>query len=162
MRVGIIADTHDHVPYIEKAVEIFNGENLAAVFHCGDFISPFSMIPFKRLKAPLYAVFGNNDGEREGLASMFSAQGWTLNERPWSFDFQGKKVVMLHEPAKLDVYLLRGGVDLIVFGHTHEKHFQRTSGIMVVNPGEGCGWVKGTASIAVADLTKNESIFINL
>jgi len=162
MKLGVISDTHDRVPYIEKAVEIFNSQGLDAVLHCGDFVAPFALIPFQRLNAPLYAVFGNNDGERAGLATIFAANGWSLKERPWSFELGGKRIIMLHEPAKLDEYIINGGFDLIVFGHTHEKHFQRSNGTMVLNPGEGCGWVKGTASIGVVDLGKGENFFINL
>ncbi|MDH5637013.1 MAG: metallophosphoesterase [Nitrospinota bacterium] len=162
MRLGLISDTHDRIPMIEKAVEIFNGESLAAVLHCGDFVSPFSMIPFQRLQSPFYAVFGNNDGERSGLTQFFKVNGWTLNERPWTLELDGRRVAMLHEPANMDTYILNGGAELIVFGHTHEKHFQKSNGVMVINPGEGCGWVKGTASMAIVDLEKKENRFINL
>ena len=162
MRLGLISDTHDRVPLIEKAVEIFNGENLDAVLHCGDFISPFSMIPFVRLQAPFYAVFGNNDGERAGLSRYFEKNGWTLNDRPWTCELDGRRIAMLHEPENMDSYLSDGGVELVVFGHTHEKHFRKSNGVMVINPGEGCGWVKGTASMAIVDLDKGENRFVEL
>lgn len=162
MKIGLISDSHDRIPYIEKAVEIFNASNLDVVLHCGDFVSPFSLVPFQKLKAPLYAVFGNNDGERNGLATIFSNNGWILNDRPWHLELNGKKIQMLHEPAKLDSFIMNGEMDLIVFGHTHEKHFQKNNGVMVVNPGECCGWVKGTASISLINMDLGENVFVNL
>ena len=139
MLLGIISDTHDRLPNVEKAVEIFNTNSVCAVLHCGDFVSPFSLLPFKKLKAPLYAVFGNNDGEREGLARVFDDNGWTLNKRPWYSALQGNKVAMFHEPdGALDAFY-GGGYNLVVYGHTHEKKVEVRSGAMLVNPGEACG-----------------------
>ena len=162
MKLGVISDTHDRVPNIEKAVEIFNRENVAAVLHCGDFVAPFSVLPFKKLQAPLFAVFGNNDGEKDGLAALFQKNGWTLNQRPWRFEYGGKRIIMLHEPATMDQHIQDGGADLVVFGHTHEKHFRKSGSMMIVNPGEGCGWVKGLASIALVDFHALEAQFIDL
>ena len=162
MKIAVISDTHDRIPNVEKAVEIFNRREVAAVLHCGDFVAPFSVLPFTKLKSPLFAVFGNNDGEREGLTALFQKNGWTLNQRPWRFEFRAKRIVMLHEPAKLDQYVQEGSADLVVYGHTHEKQFRKSNGMMIVNPGEGCGWVKGVASIALVDFQSLEAEFIDL
>ncbi|MDH5478444.1 MAG: metallophosphoesterase [Nitrospinota bacterium] len=162
MKLGLISDSHDRIPLVEKAVEIFNGANLDAVLHCGDFVSPFSMLPFQRLQTPFYAVFGNNDGEKAGLSKLFKENGWVLNDRPWTLELDGKRITMLHEPTRMDEIIMKGGLDLIVFGHTHDKYFQRSGETLVVNPGEACGWVKGAASISIVDLEKSENTFINL
>lgn len=159
MRLGVIADTHDRVPFIERAVKILNASNVDAVLHCGDFVSPFSLLPFKDLKSPLYAVFGNNDGERDGISSLFSSNGWTLNERPWFFSLDGKTIAMLHEPDGIDELAGSGNYDLIVFGHTHKKSFETRNGTMLVNPGEGCGWVEGEATLAIVDMSPESCVF---
>ncbi|HEB72372.1 MAG TPA: metallophosphoesterase [Nitrospirae bacterium] len=159
MRLGVISDTHDRVPAIEKAVEIFNASNVDAVLHCGDFVSPFALLPFKNLEAPLYAVFGNNDGETDGIARLFSSNGWILNQRPWSFSLDGKTIAMLHEPDGIDEMAESGNYDLIVFGHTHQKSFETRNKTMLVNPGEGCGWVKGTATLAIVDISPESCVF---
>ena len=162
MKLGVISDTHDRIPYIEKAIEIFNQEDLAAVLHCGDFVSPFAILPFKKLNSPFYAVFGNNDGEKHGLTKLFKDNGWTLNQRPWTFSLDGKKITMLHEPARLEDQLAGNSPDLLVFGHTHEKYMEMRGNALVVNPGEGCGWVKGLGSVSVVDLGRKECVFIDL
>jgi len=151
MRLGVISDTHDRIPAIERAVEIFNLENVDAVLHCGDFVSPFSLMPFRSLKPPLYAVLGNNDGERRGLEQMFEKNGWTLNDRPWSFTLDGTRIAMLHEPAPLERVLEKEEHDLIVFGHTHEAYTERRAGALIVNPGEACGWLKGSSTLGIVD-----------
>lgn len=159
MRLGVISDTHDRVPAIEKAVEIFNASNVDAVLHCGDFVSPFSLLPFTELQSPLYAVFGNNDGERDGITKLFLSNGWTLNDRPWFFALDDKKIAMLHEPDGIGDLVKSGDYDLIVFGHTHKKSFETHNETLIVNPGEGCGWVKGEATLAIVEMSRKSCLF---
>lgn len=163
MIIGVISDTHDRVNAIEKSVEIFNAKGVDAVLHCGDFVAPFALAPFKKLKAPFYAVFGNNDGEKEGLFKLFDEAGWSLKPRPWLFELDGTRIAMLHEPAPIAEIVRDERADLIVFGHTHEALCEERNGIMIVNPGEGCGWVKKRSTLATVDLASRtaqiESIF---
>ncbi|MGK7345332.1 MAG: metallophosphoesterase [Candidatus Nitrospinota bacterium M3_3B_026] len=156
MRLGIISDTHDRVPAIEAAVEMFNETGVEAVLHLGDFVAPFALLPFRDLKAPFYAVYGNNDGEKAGLEKIFEDNGWSLRDRPWILELKGKRIAMLHEPGPLDRFTREGGMDLIAFGHTHEPLAERRGGALVVNPGEGCGWLYGAPTAAVADLASGE------
>lgn len=162
MRLGVISDTHDRVPAIRRAAEIFNEERVDAVLHCGDFVAPFALLPFRELCAPLYAVFGNNDGEKAGITALFERNGWTLNDRPHFMELGGARIAMLHEPDHLHDIAENGEHDLIVFGHTHKKHFDITNGSMIVNPGEACGWVKGEATAAILDLDSRDCRFVNL
>ena len=67
MKIGIIADTHDNLIKIRRAVEIFNSHSVDFVIHCGDFIAPFALNPFDDLRCEWVGVFGNNDGEKKGL-----------------------------------------------------------------------------------------------
>lgn len=157
MRVGVISDTHDRMPAIEQAVKIFNSHDLTAVLHCGDFVSPFSILPFKSLKAPLFAVFGNNDGEKTGLGELFSDNGWSLNDRPWSFTLNNRKIAIHHEPDGVILIAQKENYDLVVFGHTHEPTVEKHSQTLLVNPGEACGWMKGSATLAIVDLIAGEA-----
>lgn len=157
MLLGVISDTHDRIPAIKQAVTLFNERKVEAVLHCGDFVAPFALLPFKELKCPFYAVFGNNDGEREGLEKMFAANGWVINDRPWPFELSGYKITMLHEPAHLKKLVAEESQDLIVYGHTHEPYFEKNKKTMVVNPGEACGWIKGISTVAVVNMQKREN-----
>ena len=49
MRIGIISDTHDNVPMVQRAVEIFNAEAVDLVLHEGDYVSPFAVKPLSGL-----------------------------------------------------------------------------------------------------------------
>jgi putative phosphoesterase len=158
MLIGLLSDTHDRLPAIEQAVARLNAEGVDAVLHLGDFVSPFSLAPLKRLTAPLYAVFGNNDGEKEGLSTIFAEQGWDIGNRPRTVILDGHRIALLHEPGPIDRYAV-GDCSLIAYGHLHTRSEERRGETLIVNPGEGCGWVTGVAGFAVVDLSTGEVKF---
>jgi len=57
----------------------------------------------------------------------------------------------MHEPACLEALAAGGKVDVIIYGHTHEIDV-RTGRTLVINPGEGGGWLSGRATAAILDL----------
>ena len=72
MLIGVISDTHDNLPMIEKAVKRLNEEKVELVLHAGDYVAPFVIPKFKALNCKLIGVFGNNDGDHELLRKRFS------------------------------------------------------------------------------------------
>lgn len=67
MLVGLMSDTHDNLPLIDKAIAKMNEANVALVLHAGDYIAGFVIPRFKQLKSRMIGVFGNNDGDHELL-----------------------------------------------------------------------------------------------
>jgi hypothetical protein len=72
MIIGMMADTHDNLPLVEKAVQRLNEENVGLVLHAGDYVAGFVIPKFKELHVKLIGVFGNNDGDHELLKKRFS------------------------------------------------------------------------------------------
>jgi uncharacterized protein len=153
MRIGILSDSHDNMPAIAKAVGVFNDMEVAHVLHAGDLVSPFVSIPLKELNMDFTAVFGNNDGERVGLANVFKGR---IHRPPFALEIAGKKVLLMHEPDTLGALVASGHFDAIVYGHTHEPDI-RIGRTLVVNPGECAGWLKGRRTIAIWDLESGEA-----
>ena len=147
--IGIISDTHDNRASIHRAVEVFNEAGCSLVMHCGDYVAPFTVREFSQLACPLVGVFGNNDGEREGLRKMFGTIG-TLYGPPHEFTHGGRRIVMMHEPYFVEEYQTRGDVDVIVYGHTHEIVMQEGHPL-VLNPGECCSWLTGRSTVMLLD-----------
>ena len=158
--IGIISDSHDNRGCIEKAVEIFNEKETGLVLHAGDFIAPFTVLDFKKLNCSMEMVFGNNDGERVGLHSAFSSLG-NLFPGPRTFTFNGKKFLLMHEEGCLNELMSSNGVDVVVYGHTHQVDI-RKGPPLVINPGEAGGWLKGKSTAAVLDLDKMAVEIIDL
>lgn len=150
--VGLIADTHDNRDSVEKAVALFNARQVGLVLHGGDYIAPFNARWMAALEAPMIGVFGNNDGERFGLRAQFEPIG-PIHRAPHGFEYEGKRVLMLHEPDEVDALAASGAYDVIVYAHTHEIDV-RPGKTLVVNPGEAGGWVTGRATVGVLDLAR--------
>lgn len=148
MRIGLMADSHDHLPRIERAVEIFNRRHVEFVIHGGDFVAPFALAPLDRLQCDWVGVFGNNDGERVGLERR--SQG-RITVGPLRMDLTSRRLTVIHILEELE--LDREEADLIVFGHTHKAETRHERDTLLINPGETYGWLHGRATVAVVDLT---------
>jgi len=81
MKIGIISDTHDRLPFIDKAIDEMNEAGVDLVLHAGDYCAPFAAFRFKPLKAKMIGVLGNNDAERELLRRNFSEIGVDIRGR---------------------------------------------------------------------------------
>lgn len=149
-RIGLIADTHDNRNAIQKAVALFNDRGTSLVLHAGDCVSPFTVMDFQALTCPMELVYGNNDGERIGLHTAFSALG-TIAPGPRLITWAGKTILLTHEHDCLDAYAGCTSVDLVVYGHTHTVDV-REGAPRIVNPGEAGGWLSGRSTVAVVDL----------
>lgn len=149
MKLGLISDTHENMTAIARAVALFNKEGVERVLHAGDIISPITSKEFVKLKMPLTAVFGNNDGDKLFLKEKFKGIG-ELHDRKWEGELGGKKILLIHAPDMLDALERSGVYDVIVYGHTHES-VVRKGKTLVVNPGECCGWITGRCTVAIID-----------
>jgi len=163
MKVGIISDTHDQLVRINDAINVFQNEKVGAVIHCGDFIAPFAIKIFQKLHCPFYSVFGNNDGEKQGLLKAAKGFGGELFDPPHLYTIEGEKILVYHDPPNWEKMSSRASSpDYILYGHTHQPDFGKQGGIPVINPGEACGWLTGRAFIGILDLGSGEYVSISL
>jgi putative phosphoesterase len=165
MLVGLISDTHDCLPMVEKVVERLNEENVGLVLHAGDYVAPFVIPKFKGLKAKLIGVFGNNDGDRELLKRRFGEyKGLEVRGRFAAVAVGGLKVALLHgDEEELLKALIEGeSFDVVVNGHAHRAETYQRGKTLVVNPGEVCGYLTGKSTFAVLDTSKREVRIVEL
>jgi len=164
MLIGIIADTHDRLPYIEKAVKRLNMEKVELVLHAGDYVAPFVASKFKDLKADMIGVFGNNDGDKQLLKKKFSEIGVEIRGRFAEVIVDGLKIALLHgeENDLLKALINAESHDVVVHGHTHKAEIYRKGDTLVVNPGEVCAYLTGESTIAILDTTTKKAKIINL
>lgn len=159
MLVGVLSDTHDRVPLIAQALDLFAKRGVRAVIHAGDICSPFAAKALKTVEdgCPLHVVFGNNEGEIDGLKSILPQ----LDRGPLRVELDGRKILVHHfekwcKPVDLD------WADVVITGHTHEVVNAVRDGKLFLNPGECCGWVNNRCSIALLDTAGPEAEIINL
>jgi putative phosphoesterase len=163
--VGLISDTHDRLPIVEKAVKRLNEENVELVLHAGDYVAPFVIPKFKELRARFIGVFGNNDGDRELLRKRFGEhKGLEIRGDFAEVIVDGLKIALLHgdEEELLNALIESQGFDVVVHGHDHRAEVVRRGRTLVVNPGEVCGYLSGRSTIALFDTVRREAWLIEL
>ncbi len=156
MKIGIIADTHDNITAIRKAVNFFNAQDLKYVIHAGDYVAPFSLVELTKVKAKLLGVFGNNDGERKGLLSVCK----DIHEPPYDVLCGGKHIVVTHMLESLSKRSTQN-TDIVISAHTHVSRVSEGAPLYL-NPGECCGWVYGKSTVMVVDLAVSHAEVIDL
>lgn len=154
MRLGLIADTHDNVPMVQRAVEVFNEKGVDMVLHAGDYVAPFALKPLLGLKCDFMGVWGNNDGDK--IAVDKTAQG-KICESPNIETYGEKKILIGHHLEALDALIKSRYYFLIIYGHTHRPDIRQEGDTLVVNPGECGGWLTGKSTVAIVDLEEQKA-----
>ena len=162
MKIGVMSDSHDNVPMIKKAVDVFNAEGCSLVIHAGDYCAPFSITPLEKLKCKWLGVFGNNDGDKKALS--IKSDGMIV-DHPYRYDLSNTRVVITHEledVQDLQGKIARQEVHLLIYGHTHKPDIRKLGTCLVVNPGETGGWTTGRSTVAIVELETMEAKEIEL
>ena len=165
MLIGVISDTHDNMPMIEKAIKKLNEEKVDLVLHAGDYIAPFVIPKFKALNAKLVGVFGNNDGDHELLKKRFSeTENCEIRGRFAEIDANGFKIALFHgdETELLNALINCEGFDAVIHGHVHSMGVRKKGKTLIVNPGEVCGYLSGKSTMALLDTEKREAKIIEI
>jgi uncharacterized protein len=148
--IGILSDTHDNLTRVREAVSLFNDAGCDLIIHAGDFVAPFAVEELRNLKAPVKAVYGNCDGERAGLAQAFRGIG-EVHDGPLAFAHAGLRIVVCHLDSVAGRQAALKAGDIVVFGHTHRALVETRDGVLLVNPGEAGGWLRGKSTVALLD-----------
>jgi putative phosphoesterase len=144
MRIGLISDSHDRVPAVAELLRLMIASGVGMVLHAGDYCAPFVLRPFEEAKLSLAGVYGNNDGDKQGLLTRAQgAFGTELFDSPHSFEIGGQRLLLVHD-----------------IGDVQQRSIE--SHAIVVNPGEACGWLYGTPSAAILDLDNKHVEFLIL
>lgn len=163
MLIGIMSDTHDNLPQIEKAVKYLNNHKVGLVLHAGDYVAGFVIPKLKALNCNLIGVLGNNDGDHELLKKRFSeTTNCTIHDRFTQVEVEGYKIALLHgtETELLNAIVNSEYFDAVVNGHSHLKSVQKKGKTLVINPGEVCGYLTGKSTIAILDTAKCDARII--
>lgn len=160
MQIGIFADAHDHVDNVRHAVNVFNRAGCGLVVFAGDFCSPIVVPPLRKLQCPVAACFGDNDGNRVGLAGGMRIIG-EIGDPPFGLEAGGLRILVAHTPES--VRDMTDGADVVVTAHTHRPAVQSDeSGRLFVNPGETSGWTFRKPTVALLETSSRTAKIVKL
>jgi len=159
MRIGVISDTHDRVPTFKQALATFRERGVEAILHAGDYVAPFAakLLKPESAPAPVHGIFGNNDGEREGLLKTLPQ----LQDGPLRVELGGRTIVMHHYLDWLSDRDVQGA-DVVISGHDHTVNVAHRDGRLYLNPGECCGWVVGRCTVAILETDTPEAEIVDI
>lgn len=150
MKVGIMADSHDNLPKIRAAIELFQREGVTLILHAGDFVAPFAVRAMHDAPCRVIGVFGNNDGERIGLAKAFEPIG-EVHARIALVEADGKRIGVVHQDELVAPLASSTALHVLVYGHTHQLDVRQQGQMLIINPGEVGGWLTGRSTVVILD-----------
>jgi putative phosphoesterase len=149
VRIGVVSDTHNHLPNVRRIVELLNAARVERVVHTGDITQAKTLDVLAGLAAPLHGVFGNNDVERHALDAAIARHGFRFAEGLLRLEWGGRRIVVVHDPRELAA---ANDLEVALHGHTHRFQLERGGGRLVFNPGECAGHLPGHNAVGVVDL----------
>ena len=163
MRIGLMADSHDNLPMIRKALQRLQAEGAKTLVHAGDFIAPFAVREILKFNGPVLGCFGNNDGERAGIRKLWPG----VADPPCTLELGGRILLLTHDPAALKTASKNlARADVVVSAHTHtpliEAGLEGEGDFLHVNPGETGAWLSHRATVALLDTETLEANILEL
>lgn len=134
MKIAVIADTHDNLFRLEKALKEIRNSDIKLLFHCGD-IGTQTIEVLKAEKIKIYAVCGNNDHFAE-LEKLCKNSNIGIFEDIGEIEIDKRKIAITHLPKVAEYLSSLGKYNIIFFGHTHKKSFKILNNAKLVNPGD--------------------------
>ncbi|RIK39270.1 MAG: YfcE family phosphodiesterase [Chloroflexi bacterium] len=153
-KIAILSDTHDQIANLDKALEGVRTSGASVLLHCGDLCAPFMLSRIAQaFTGPIHMVFGNNDGDGRLLQSIASKHPQvTLHGIYAEIEVARRQIALIHYPEPARRIAQSGQLDLVCYGHNHQRHHETIGRCHLVNPGELLG-MYGVATWGLYDCT---------
>jgi putative phosphoesterase len=142
MLIGVISDTHG----LLRPEALIALAGVDHILHAGD-IGDIAILDRLRLIAPVTAIRGNVD--TLGPCSLLPATE--------VIEVAGCLIYMVHAREWMDISPKAAGVNLVVFGHSHQPGIERIDGVLHLNPGSA-GPRRFKLPISVATVTIEDGV----
>jgi hypothetical protein len=158
MKIAVLSDLHDNYADWQLIHKILENEKIKTLIFCGDLAAP-SMLKkmIGEYNGHIYLVYGNvADRTTEKQFADESIKVTHFGDLA-EFELAGKKIALTHFPNEARQLASAGRFDLVCYGHTHLKNFEKIKNTFLLNPGTAGGMFQ-YPSFAIFDLAtmKNE------
>lgn len=139
MILGLLSDTHGHLPRTRQALKLLQDHGAEQLIHCGDLGSEEIITLLFEVQAsgtPVIAVPGNVDEWDPGLMLYAHKLGLSLH-RLQRFTCDSLRIAVFHghDPKTMERLLAESDLDLLLTGHTHVSADETIGHLRVINPG---------------------------
>lgn len=165
MKVAVISDIHNEEEKLQTALKAAAKAGCTVLCCAGDIDEVSTLHLLGRMwSGPLHLVFGNNEEElAEHLSVAKLYPQICHHEFCGIFSLGNRRVAMAHYQMRAErAAELDPEVTVLFYGHTHRADQSRKDGLLLVNPGEICGFYYKHPSFAVYDTEAHAVEFIRL
>ena len=142
MKIGIVSDTHDNWPTLDRVLAHLSDQGIETLIHCGDVCAPLTLGHLlDQYSGEVHLVLGNVDGDPFLMATRFGEKpNLHLHgaERA-ELDLGGRSLAVQHYPGLARGLAATGAYDAVFYGHDHQQHQERLSvdgrDVLLANPG---------------------------
>ncbi len=141
MHIAVMSDSHDQIKNLRDAVDYCNNNNVGALIHCGDLISPFMLKRLNNFKGEIHLIYGNNVGDLHLVSQQCALDFPTLNHHGvlGSIELAGLKIGFHHYPEVVRGMAHQSLYDIVCCGHDHVYKVEKIGSTLMVNPGDLLG-----------------------
>lgn len=140
-KIAILSDTHDNIANLEQALTQVRASGAEVLLHCGDLCAPFMVARLAQgFSGPIHIVFGNNDGDGRLIQSIAAKHPHvTLHGIYAEVTVANRQIALIHYPEPARRIAQSGQLDLVCYGHNHQRHHEMIGTCHLANPGELLG-----------------------
>jgi putative phosphoesterase len=163
MKLGILADTHDHVANTEAALAALRGRGVEWLIHCGDITKPQMVKLFDGWQTAF--VYGNMDRNRAALKEAVAATDGPFHVGAvYELEVDGFKVGACHgdDGELLEAMISSGEYDVVFHGHLHRRRDERRGETRIVSPGALGGRSADPRSVCIWDSAHQSVEFVRV
>jgi putative phosphoesterase len=166
MKVAIISDIHDNAHNLVLALDQINKHgSIKKIIFLGDFVGAAIAGLLCSSIIPVFAIWGNNDGDKCLITKFSLKQNSNLEVGFDTFDIielGNRKVFLSHYPLLAKPMAKSGDFDAVFYGHNHLKNKERIGNCLLMNPGEIGAYKTSIATFAIYDTETNDAEIIEI
>jgi len=159
MKIAVLGDVHDNAHNLVLALHKIRNYKVEKILFLGDFAGAAIAGLLKSSEVPVFAIWGNNDGDKALITKMSLEKDSNLEVGFATYDIvelDGRKVFLTHFPIIAKSMAKSGEFDAVFYGHNHTKNKEKINDCIVVNPGEIGAYKTAEASFAIYDTKTND------
>jgi uncharacterized protein len=160
MKIAVFSDIHDNFHNLRLALAEMRRRNITRAYCLGDFISPGIVKQIIDSGIIVFAVWGNNDGEKSRIAKMSCESQGVFQIADTTFssaEVDGRKIFLTHHSDFAASLARSGDYDAVFYGHDHKEYYALIkNGCILANPGEISSHVTDRSTFLIWDTVSNE------
>lgn len=163
VKLGVLADTHDHVAHTKAALAALRGREVDVLIHCGDLTQARMVALFAGWRTAF--VYGNMDRNHIALAAaVANTDGPFHIGAVYELAVDGLRIGACHghDGELLEAMISSGAYDVVFHGHLHVRRDERRGRTRIVSPGAVGGRSVDPPSVCVWDSAGQRVEFVRV